>query len=784
MSSKHEEPEYYPPLHRREDEDENAEDEKKSLLETSGGSSKSRGFAGKGRARPKRQRHGSIGSASDLPVDPNRHYEGFLSLFPNWASIAKPFFCEPGIRAKAWCLSISTVILVLVQVSVIVGFSYANRNFNTALQKKDRDGFYTSVAAFLGLILLACPIFTLGTYIEGYVAIVWREFLAKRFLNAYYKRKSYYHLKKHVEIDNPDQRITDDINDFVETSVKIITLLVKAIAYISAFTGVLFSISSALVIFLLFYSTVGVVIAVYCFGRKLMELQRTALEREATFRFSLVRVRENAESVAFYDGGTREHKGSTGLFGSLLTTLLSQIKWLAGLQFFNTNFQYITFVLPPLIIAPLYFEGKVDFGVIPQASMAFGTIRSNLALLANNLATFASLGATAARLTNLRDALKEAPVPEGELIVRKQLKLDEANSESKKGEKKGVSTSFDKDKNGMELEMHDVAITDSKAKHHRQEDQVLANPEGYSLRVENLTLKTPDGRRLLVANLSLSLKPGNSLLIVGPSGCGKSSLLRCFAGLWGRGAGMVAMLGSAPNLGLAPCEDDEVSSESKENISESKSEGSLEQTTAFVPQKPYMALFGTLKEQLVFPTPIKKQRKAAPLGQDPLGPSRHASTESQIKVSSSGGLYKAIDIEGDGVNIPHHKYKKALEAAALGELMDRHNLDDKIAWEDVLSLGQQQRLTLARLFLRDKISLAFLDEATSACDSTTEQTVYSAIQKHIPTYISIAHRVRSLLKFHTHVLQCQTIGETNRWTFMTASEFKSRQSGDISLTCT
>merc|ERR1712023_433684 len=91
---------------------------------------------------------------------------------------------------------------------------------------------------------------------------------------------------------------------------------------------------------------------------------------------------------------------------------------------------------------------------------------------------------------------------------------------------------------------------------------------------------------------------------------------------------------------------------------------------------------------------------------------------------------------------------------------------------DVLSLGQQQRLTLARLFLREKVSLAFLDEATSACDSRTEQIVYSAVKKHVPTFISIAHRVRTLLKFHTHVLQCEVVNDRNKWTFMTAAQYR------------
>mmetsp|Transcript_30570 Transcript_30570/g.74454 ORF Transcript_30570/g.74454 Transcript_30570/m.74454 type:complete len:672 (+) Transcript_30570:510-2525(+) len=590
----------------------------------------------------------------------------------------------------------------------------------------------------------------------------------------------------------PSENTIRQITDFVDTSVKIITLLVKAIAYISAFTGVLFSISSVLVAFLLIYSSVGVGIAVYCFGRKLMELKRTALEREATFRFSLVRVRENAESVAFYGGGERESGESNGLFSSLLTTLLSQLKWLAGLQFFNTNFQYITFVLPPLIIAPLYFDGQVEFGVIPQASMAFGTIRSNLALLANNLATFASLGATAARLVNLRNSLDEDPVPEGEHIVRKRLKRrdddDEGDDDDKPKKNKGKDSKVlaGTDHKGENMEMLNLASESQVSVRGESSSETLVDPEGNSLIVSRLKLKTPDGRRELVRDLSLALKPGNALLIIGPSGCGKSSLLRCFAGLWGRGGGLIAMRGKPPLDSDKTKNEEEDSSAApsnglmgKENAGgangslgkcRDSAKGGNESRIAFVPQKPYMALFGTLREQLMFPTPVPSKSCTEPIGEDPLGPSRCHSTEN---IPEDSNKYKAFEAYENG--IPTSRFRKALKSAALGDLMDRHNLDDKIAWEDVLSLGQQQRLTLARLFLKDDFSLAFLDEATSACDSVTERHVYTAIQAHIPTFISIAHRVRSLLKFHTHVLQCQVKDDGNHWSFMTKDQFRSKQ---------
>jgi len=710
----------------------------------------------------------------------------FLELFPNWAKLASPFFCKSEIRGKAWCLVISTVILALGQSALLVSFSYAQRDYNTALQKKDVDGFYTGILTFLLLILIACPLFTLATYVEGYVALIWRDWLTKRFLGFYYRSKSYYHLKNHVEIDNPDQRITEDVKNFVTTSVRVITMLVKAIATICAFTGVLVSISYVLVVFLLLYSTIGTVIAIWGFGRKLMDLQRTALAREATFRFSLVRVREHAESVAFYNGGPRERKSSDWLFGTLLVTLFSQLKWKAGLDLFNSVSQYVTFMLPPLLIAPLYFAGKVEFGTIPQAAMAFGAIRYHLSMLANNLATFASLGAEAARLTNLYDTIQQPRVPEGEMVTREKLPSPL---------------------------QHDLVATD------RKEDDVdkakmmaTSSALGYSLAVSNLNLITPDGNRELVRNLSFALKPGQSLLIIGPSGCGKSSLLRCFAGLWGRGQGHISMVGS-PMMDEAPDSEQQLnggnstkttdandatatSSENNNNNGVSSANGNgaaahgyqqlskAEETkdtdgeieevagqTAFVPQKPYMALFGSLREQLLFPISVGHEMGKTSV--DKVKPTGPVDLSPQYEEQDQGATYDATAKLRK--EIPDSRFREALEAASLGELNVRHRLDDKIAWEDVLSLGQQQRLTLARLFLRQSIDIAFLDEATSACDSQTEHAVYKAIRARVPTFVSIAHRVRSLLGFHTHVLMCKPSDDGNQWIFMTSEEFKKQQ---------
>ena len=252
-----------------------------------------------------------------------------------------------------------------------------------------------------------------------------------------------------------------------------------------AFSGVLWAISKTLVLFLVVYATIGTLITSLVFGRTLVALNLFQLRREADFRFSLVRVRENAESIAFYRGEEPESGNIKRRFGDAIENYNKIINWQWFLNLFQYGYSSITLIMPGLILAPQVLSGNLEVGRVVQAAGAFAVIFSALTVIVNN---FDTLSRFAAGITRL-------------------------------------------DKFAKSLEVSSME---------RPKDQdVIKTVEDDRLAIEHLTLQTPDYKRTLVVDLSLEIKPGEGVLIIGASGGGKSSLLRTVAGLWDAGSGNI-----------------------------------------------------------------------------------------------------------------------------------------------------------------------------------------------------------------------------------------------------
>jgi ABC-type uncharacterized transport system fused permease/ATPase subunit len=294
-----------------------------------------------------------------------------------------------------------------------------------------------------------------------------------------------------ARVDNPDQRICDDVAEFADVSVQLTIGVIGKLFQMAAFSGVLWSRLPMLVGFIFAYAFVGTLATAGTFGRKLASLTFTTLRREGDLRFDLVRTRENSESIAFYGGGAREDAAARARLAALVGVRRAAILWSAGLSLWVNIYSYATILVPSIMCAPLYFAGRMPFGVISQVGTAFSHIEAALNYVVNHLTSISSLAAVATRLHALRDALVATRGGEGGGRVARA---------------------------------------------------VAADP-GLALR--RLTVATPDGVRVLATNLDLAIGPGQSVLIVGPSGCGKSSLLRAVAGLWDTGSG--AILAPAPD---------------------------------------------------------------------------------------------------------------------------------------------------------------------------------------------------------------------------------------------
>ncbi len=544
--------------------------------------------------------------------------------------ISKAFFASER-RRKARGFLIALLVLALAVGAVQLLMSYAGRDFMTAITNKDPAAYWKALGWYLGTFALAIPIGVYYRWVEERLALLWREWLAQHLVKRYFNNRAYFRLRGSESVDNPDQRISEDVRNFTVSSLSFLLIALNSLITLLTFIGVLWLISGTLVAMLVVYAIAGTGISILI-GRKLVRLHYHQYEKEANFRYALVRVRDNAESIAFYRGEKREH---LDLFNRL-TTAVANMRLIIicnrNLAFFTNSYNYLALVLPVAIVAPMYMRGQVEFGVVTQAAGAFATVLTALSLIITQFGGLSAYLAGVQRLGSLWDQLDE----------------------------------------------HD-------AEEQRIAFEATNKPEENSrvVKLDELTICTPVVMKTLVEKLSFQLRVDQSLIIMGASGTGKSSVLRTIAGLWPGASGLL--------------------------------ERPAANQLMFLPQRPYM-VEGCLRDQLLYPYP-----------------DRGASDEEILAV---------------------------VEAVHLTDVLERveGELDRVVDWNNMLSLGEQQRIAFARLFLRQP-KFAFLDEATSALDEDNQDHLYRQIRDSEIGYISVGHRT-TLIPYHDRLL---TLDRSGSW---------------------
>ena len=398
--------------------------------------------------------------------------------------ITKAFFRSER-RRKARILLLLLLSLSVAYVGVTVLISYVGRDLITAIEKKDPQAYWRAIAQYLGTFVVAILIDVYYRWAEQSLALLWREWMSQHLIKRYFNNRAYYRLRGSESIDNPDQRISEDVRNFTLDSLGYAMLVVNSVMTLVGFLGVLWSISGTLVGVALAYAVIGTFMC-FVIARRLVGLHYDKYQREADFRYGLVRVRDNAESIAFYRGEKREHLDLVQRLAKVVANMRSIIVWNRNLGFFRNSYSYLALVVPILIVAPMYMRGEMEFGVVTQTLAAFAQVLGAVSLVANNFEGLSSYLAGIQRLGILWDDLDDFDAEEDRNAHESQQQLDETSSK---------------------------------------------------IKLDKLTVHTPDGEKLLAKELSFELLTKQSLLIMGASGTGKSSILRTIAGLWPGGPG-------------------------------------------------------------------------------------------------------------------------------------------------------------------------------------------------------------------------------------------------------
>jgi putative ATP-binding cassette transporter len=548
-----------------------------------------------------------------------------FKVFQQFWTIAKTYW-QGDEKWQARGLLSLVVLLLLAYTGLSVVLNNKRGVLISALSAKDEPRFWQTVIIFIGVLVLYAPLLAGYRFLRDRLSLQWRRWLTNRFLDNYFRDRAYYTLNtSSADIDNPDQRIAEDIRSFTQESLTFLLVVVESVLSVIAFSGVLWGISRPLVFFLLLYALVGTLVTAVIFGKPLVRLNFEQLKKEADFRFSLVRIRENAEAIAFYRGEEQESKQIKHRFLEVFDNVKRLLIWELNLNVLTNTYEFIPFILPALVVAPAIFAGEMEVGKVSEAQGAFVRVFFSLNVVVARFQALTTFGAGINRLYTFAEFLERTE-----------------------------------------------ATADSETSEPQPTIQMIAADR---VAVEHLTLQTPNYQRTLIEDLSVELATGQGLLVMGPSGCGKSSLLRAIAGLWKSGKGAI----------VRP-EADQI---------------------LFLPQRPYMIL-GTLRDQLRYP-------------------------QTHLEVEDS-------------------HLKQVLEQVNLADLDERFGgFDAEADWADVLSLGEQQRLTFARVLL-NKPNYAILDEATSALDLDNEERLYQHLRAIGTTFLSVGHR-STLANYHQSVLE-------------------------------
>jgi vitamin B12/bleomycin/antimicrobial peptide transport system ATP-binding/permease protein len=396
--------------------------------------------------------------------------------------------------------------LLLVILFLNIFSVYINKLFNdwygrfyNALQDKDADAFWVEMRWFAILAFVYIVVAVYRLWLRQYLQIRWRQWLTDIYTKTWLGRRTYYRMElTGHSTDNPEQRIEQDIREFTSQTLFLTLDLVSEVLTLVTFSVILWNLSGTLVVPILggipipgYMMWVAVVYAAigswltYKVGRPLIRIAYDMERYNADFRYRMIRVRENAESIALYKGEPDENRRLGNAFGRVYAIWWDYMNYTKRLTWLTAFYGQAAVIFPFLVAAPRYFTGEIQLGVVMQTSSAFGQVQNSLSWFVNTYDTLAQWKATVDRLTGFSESMEA-------------VRADERSAQG-----------FD----------------------------VAASPKPV-LTLDDVEVALPNGR-VLLEDVDLRVEPGQRVVIQGPSGSGKTTLFRVLAGLWPFGRGRV-----------------------------------------------------------------------------------------------------------------------------------------------------------------------------------------------------------------------------------------------------
>lgn len=430
--------------------------------------------------------------------DPSFSLRRVVMQFTLFRQMAFPYYRESS--AAKWLLA-GLLGLTLANSGVSVLFSYLGKDFWNALSAKDVDDFYTVLTKYVGALAVGAPVATLYKYQREQLKVHWREWMTDRTLSLYVNNQVYYKLDD--GIDNPDQRMAEDIKSFTGYSLELLITVLTSIIDLCSFSLILYSIYPQLFIAIILYSAAGTFITTLL-GKVLVNLNFRQLRREADLRYSLVRLRDNAESIAFYSGEDLERRVISDRLDKVVDNRRKINAAQRNLEFFTNAYRYLVQILPIAVVAPRYFAGAIELGVISQSVGAFNHILSDLSIIINQFESLSTFSAGIERLNGFFESVRTADIRRNDTVGL----LDEGKNDA-------GSFAEDYYAAGKEIVAGQIDL--------QKWNTTLPNQPALS--ISHLHVVTPDLKRTLIRDLSITVE--TNLLIVGSSGGKMVSCLFC-----------------------------------------------------------------------------------------------------------------------------------------------------------------------------------------------------------------------------------------------------------------